>query len=360
MGGNDRLIVCYYEIREIMSNKYPSSAKIVGYLNKELPVQAADDVEAWFVQAEGDKKELERLEAIWGLAGRLEQMQKIDKQKAKAKIESRLAQSGATRKLFLHYFQKIAAMLIVPVLLFSAYLFFQNGKEGSAGQEFVASYGARSALTLPDGSKVWLNSGSKLSYGQDFNHNDRQIYLTGEAFFDVAANKSKPFDVVTGRFTVRAVGTSFNVFSYSGNEFESSLEEGATQVFLSGDKNQGAPILSMSPGERVVFNEKNGELILSEADVKQYSTWKDGKLTFKNTPMREVANKLERWFNIDIELKDQELLKYRYTAVIKNETILQTLEMLSFSAPIGYDIAPGEKQHDGTCSRSKVEFRIRH
>jgi len=342
-----------------MKSKYPSIEKLTAYLNGELSASDFDEVRAWFNQSDEGKKELDQLEVIWSLAGRLNQMEKIDKQHAKTKIDSRLASRKNHWKVFLHSFQKVAAILIVPVLLFSAYLFFQNEKEGFTEQEFVAAYGTRSTVILPDGSKVWLNSGSKLKYGQDFNRDGRKVYLKGEAFFEVEANKSKPFDVVTGPYTVRAVGTEFNVFSYDDDEFETSLEEGTTQVFLSGSNDKDEPKLKMNPGQRAVFDEQKEKLILSETDVSRFSTWRNGKLSFKNSPMREVVVKMERWFNVDIELKDPRLLNYRYTAIFENETVRQALEMLSFSAPIDYKILPGEKRKDGTFAKSKIEITIR-
>jgi ferric-dicitrate binding protein FerR (iron transport regulator) len=342
-----------------MNSKYPSIKKLTDYLNGELSKEESNEIKAWFSQSDETKKELDHLEIIWGLTDRLDQMEKIDKQEARRKIDSRTTLKNQW-KIFLLSFQKAAAILIFPILLFSAYQAFQPGSERAAEQEFVTAYGTRSTLTLPDGSKVWLNSGSKLRYGQGFDQEDRTIYLTGEAFFDVAANKSKPFDVVTGKFTVRAQGTEFNVFSYNDDEFETSLEEGATQIFPSACKGTDGPLFEMKPGQRAKFDGIRGELIIANVDVSQFSTWREGKLTFKNTPMNEVFMKLERWFNVDIELKDAELLKYRYTAIFENETVQQALEMLSFSSPIEYKIVPGEKQQDNALAKSKIEISIRN
>ena len=341
-------------------NEYPSIEKLTGYLNGHLSIEESDEIKAWFDQSDEGRKELEHLEIIWNLGGQLRQMERIDKPQAKKRIDSRTDSSKRPWRIFLPSFQKAAAILLLPVLLFSVYLYFEHGKAGSAEQEFFVTYGTRSTLVLPDGSKVWLNSGSRLRYGEDFNQDHRTVFLTGEAFFDVTANKSKPFDVVTDLFTVRALGTAFNVFCYERNEFETSLEEGATQIFQSGRNGPDKQIIKMKPGQRAVFDERQAKLILSDTDVSQFSTWREGKLTFRNTPMNEVVMKLERWFNVDVELKDPGLLQYRYTAVFEHETIHQALEMLRFSSPIDYRIIPGEKQPDEALSRSKVEIKIRH
>lgn len=338
-----------------MTGQYPSIKKITAYLNGELSDKEVDEVINWYNQSDESKKELDRVETIWNLAERLDLMEKIDKQKAKSIINSRIEPSQSRWELYLKHFQKVAAILIFPIMLLSAWLlFFHSEKESSTEQEFVAAYGIRSTLLLPDGSKVWLNSGSKLKYGEDFNQDHRTVYLTGEAFFNVTSNKAKPFDVVTERFTIRAVGTEFNVFAYGGNEFETSLEKGSIQLFQSRQTSK-EPLLEMKPGQRAMYDQ--GKVRMSEDDVTRFSAWREGKLIFKNTPMQEAIPKLERWFNVDIELKDSELLKYRFTAIFKNETIQQALEMLSFSSPINYKIVSGEKQpDDDVYAKSKIEI----
>lgn len=341
-----------------MTDQYPSIKKITAFLNGELSDKETDEIINWYNQSDESKKELDRLEIIWNLAGRLDLMEKIDKQKAKSIINSRIEPSPSRWKLYLKHFQKVAAILILPVILLSAWLlFFHSEKEGSIEREFVAAYGIRSTLLLPDGSKVWLNSGSKLKYGKDFNQDHRTVYLTGEAFFNVTSNKAKPFDVVTECFTVRAVGTEFNVFAYGGNEFETSLEKGSIQLFQSRQTGK-KPMLEMKPGQRAMYNQ--GKVRISEGDVTRFSAWREGRLIFKNTPMQEAIPKLERWFNVDIELKDSELLKYRFTAIFQNETIQQAFEMLIFSSPINYTIIPGEKKKDGAYAKSKIEISVQN
>lgn len=341
-----------------MTGQYPSIKKITAYLNGELSGKDADEIINWYNQSDESKKELEHLEIIWNLAERLDLMEKIDKQKAKSIINSRIEPSQSRWKFYFKNLQKAAAILILPVMLLSAWLlFFRTEKQGSTKQEFVAAYGIRSTLELPDGSKVWLNSGSKLKYGEDFNQNHRTVYLTGEAFFKVISNKAKPFDVVTEYFTVRAVGTEFNVFAYGSNEFETSLEKGSVQIFRSGKAGKET-LLEMKPGQRAIYDQ--GKVSISEDDVTRFSAWRDGKLIFKNTLMQEAIPKLERWFNVDIELKDSELLKYRFTAIFRNETIQQAMEMLSFSSPIQCKIVPGEKKEDDTYARSKIEISVQN
>ncbi|MGQ8335803.1 FecR family protein [Sunxiuqinia sp. A32] len=341
-----------------MSLRNLSIKKLVAYLNGELSGKEADEITTCFNQSDVSKKELDHYEILWNLSERLDQMEKIDKLKARGKINSRIEESENKWKIYLSYFQRAAAILILPALILSAYLLYFNFEKGrSVGQEFVASYGTRSTVMLPDGSVVWLNSGSKLKYGPDFNHSKRTVFLDGEAFFDVVANKSRPFDVVTNQYTIRAVGTQFNVFASADDEFETTLEEGAIQLFQVG-LSDNLPVLKMDPGQRALFD--HGKLIVSDVDVRQFSAWREGKLIFKDTPMKEVVSKLERWYNVDIELKNPELLKYRFTAIFRNETIQQALDMLCFSSPLKYNIFPGKRQKDDTVAKVRIEINVKY
>ncbi len=342
-----------------MNSNYLSNEKLVAFLNGELSPEESESIRDWYAESTEGKQELEQLEQVWGLADRLTQMEGIDKKRARNNIELKLSAPNHKWKVFRLYFQKAAAILIFPILLLTTYVIFQKQDQNIAEQEIVAAYGTRSQITLPDGSKVWLNSGSTLQYGADFNRNSRTVHLMGEAYFEVQSDQSRPFDVVTEKYTVRAVGTAFNIFSYDKDEFYTSLEKGHTQIFKAGQQDQAPPLLKMTPGQRVVLNQEQNKLVLTNTNVSQYSTWREGKLTFKNTPMEEVIAKLKRWFNVTIELKDREALSYRYTAVFENETIQEVLEMLSFSAPIDYRIIPGKSRDGDSSSKPTIEISIK-
>ncbi|MCX6226242.1 MAG: FecR domain-containing protein [Bacteroidia bacterium] len=174
--------------------------------------------------------------------------------------------------------------------------------EASALNQVIIPYGKRSQVTLPDGSHIWLNSGSQLSYPPEFSGNSREVYLSGEAFFDITPDPQKPFFVITKDIKIRVLGTRFNVFAY--------IEEQSTQtVLLEGKVTIGknaflAKTEVMEPGERVVYHKKNEEFIKDKVDVNYYTSWLYGYLIFENEPTPEVFKKLERYYNQTIILEN--------------------------------------------------------
>lgn len=172
----------------------------------------------------------------------------------------------------------------------------------SALNQVIIPYGKRSQVTLPDGSHIWLNSGSQLSYPPEFTGNSREVYLSGEAFFDVIPDPRKPFFVITKDIKIRVLGTRFNVFAYN--------EEQSTQtVLLEGKVTIGknsflAKTEVMEPGERVVYHKKDEKFLKDKVDVNYYTSWLYGYLIFENEPTPEVFKKLERYYNQTIVLEN--------------------------------------------------------
>ena len=196
--------------------------------------------------------------------------------------------------------------------------------------------GMRSSLTLPDGTKVWLNAGSKISYPVLFSNQVREVSLSGEAYFEVKKDKSWPFVVSTKNMNVMVTGTTFNCNAYPENDqIQTVLVEG--QVTLA---NQSATeTQSMNPGELATFNNSNQQITKTKTDLQKYIAWKSGKLMFRDDKMNKVVEKLERWYNVEFEIEDQEIANYIYTATFIDESLDQVLKMLSLSAPIRYTIS---------------------
>ncbi|SHE75405.1 FecR family protein [Mariniphaga anaerophila] len=161
--------------------------------------------------------------------------------------------------------------------------------------QVVVPYGKRSEITLADGTRVWLNSGSHFSYPSKFDQNIREVYLTGEAFLDVKANQDSPFYVITEDVKVKVTGTRFNVTSYAG-------EDNSQVVLLSGKidasrNKRFARSIEVNPGERVVYNKTDNDLAKDKVDVELYTSWIDGYIIFNNEPVENILKKLERYYN---------------------------------------------------------------
>jgi ferric-dicitrate binding protein FerR (iron transport regulator) len=172
----------------------------------------------------------------------------------------------------------------------------------TALNQIIIPYGKRSEITLADGTHIWLNSGSQLSYPSKFKADSREVYLSGEAFFEVVPDPDKPFHVTTRDIRIEVLGTTFNVSSYA--------EDNTVQtVLLSGkvtaSKNSLlARTIELAPGERLILDKTNSNLSKDKVDVQLYSSWVNGYLVFKNKPITEVYTKLKRFYNQNIMVEE--------------------------------------------------------
>jgi len=237
---------------------------------------------------------------------------------------------------------RIAAVLFVPLLISSAYLFYKLHQQPAveneiAMQQVFATPGSRVQFMLPDQSKVWLNSGSSLEYPINLNHQaERRVKLTGQGYFEVTPNKQQPFVVETGELNIRVLGTSFDVSNYLNDEgMTTTLEHGSVVLLNS----RGTEVVRLVPGQQAVMDKESKELLLKEVDTRLVTSWKDGRLVFKNTPLREVTKQLERWFNCSIDvapgLFGSDIL---YTATIQDETLAEVLKMIEISTHVKTNI----------------------
>ena len=201
-----------------------------------------------------------------------------------------------------------------------------------AMNQIIIPYGKRSEITLADGTHIWLNSGSQLSYPSRFKTNSREVYLAGEAFFDVTADASKPFYVVTRDFKIKVLGTKFNVSSYS--------EDRTVQtVLLKGKVSAGknklfAETVDLYPGERIVYDKAEDSLAKGKVDVQLYTSWINGYLIFDNEPTTEVFKKLERYYNQRI-IASEGLIGNTFSGKLDlKDNIKDVLENISFASSV--------------------------
>ena len=262
------------------------------------------------------------------------------------------------QKKFYSIFTKVAAVFILPLLVYSIYLTSRtsrvNSSEDLVWQTIKTPAGMQTDFLLPDGSHVWLNSGTVLKYPLSFASDKRQVELTGEAYFDVMKDASHPFLVKAGKMNIEVKGTRFNVINYPEETLtELILESGSVRLF-SGDYEDRKTITNIKPGEIAVLNTVTNQLSVSNVDVEKYTAWKEGMLIFRDDQMDEVVRKLNRWFNVEIILQSPDLTEYVYTATYRDETLPQILELLRISAPIKYSITERKRLDDNSYSKRKI------
>lgn len=254
---------------------------------------------------------------------------------------------------FLNPVSRIAAILIIPLIIASLY-FFYHWRELASGEPVYAEIycppGTRSRFNLPDGSSGWLNSDSYLKYPVLFSGN-RQVELKGEAYFDVMKKRNAPFTVSAGGVQVEALGTQFNVMAYPDcSRIEVSLEEGSVKVTEpETDLNE-----ILFPDQRLILSLTANKASVTPGDTDYFISWKDGYLVFRNVPLSEVASRLSRWYNSEIIIQDDVLKNMPYRATFKNESLERVLSLLAMSAPISYELTESKTNNDGTYEKQKV------
>ena len=252
---------------------------------------------------------------------------------------------------------KVAAILFIPLLLGSLYYYSKNIRELDQEQiysEITSPNGSRTSFELPDGSKVWLNNGSSLRFPIRFTGKYRILELSGEAYFNVTHNSEMPLIVRTSDLQVMVHGTEFNVMAYPEDENIAVTLESGNVSLQRVDENHVKNLIKLKPNQHAVFNKKQKELSYMTVKSDKYTSWKDGKLIFIDDPIDVIMTRLERWYNVDIELKDEELSKYTYTATFTDESLKQILELLRVATPIKCKIINSKKLKDGSFTKKRV------
>lgn len=234
----------------------------------------------------------------------------------------------------------VAASLAILVSL--GYWFAGNG-QADPQIVYVVSAGRQSmeAFYLPDGSHVSLNAGSKLTYPEHFSGKHREISLSGQAFFKVHHDPQHPFIVKTKTMDVKALGTSFEVFTVDSASYtEMILTDGAVEVSTKRDEGEGDVYL-VKPDEKLAY-EMNGEAKIEKVDAKQYSSWYlGGKPSFKNEKLAMILPRLESWYGVRIDCPEEVADKYSFTFSIHNESVELLLNIISNSSPVSYQRREG-------------------
>ena len=256
-------------------------------------------------------------------------------------------------------FLRISAAVLIPLIFVTIWLWQEQNKLSDSQLVFTeihAPYGSRVNFDLPDGSSGWLNSGSSLKFPIEFAHNERKVILNGEGYFDVIRNPKKSFIVSTKYYQVRALGTSFNVMAYSDlDSFEEvTLESGKVRIEKKIQDGTFRKTLDLNPGQHVHMDHISNFVKITNDVAVKYTAWKDGKLIFRNDPLERVIRNLERYYNIDIEVEDEQLYKYHLHATFEEETLFETLRLLKLSSAIDYKILAREKNQNGSYKKRKI------
>lgn len=256
---------------------------------------------------------------------------------------------------FYRAFSKVAVVLIIPALITIAifsYLSINSPEKAESWAEIYSPLGSRTKFQLPDGTQGWLNGGSSIKYPINFNKH-RNVEISGEAWFDVVHLKSEEFRVITPYFDVKVLGTQFNVIAYDDETTAEIILERGKVLVLNKDQDVKE---ELKPDQQLIYNKSAKEFIKTSIDSKNYTSWKDGVLIFKNVPMSEIARRLERRYNTEIILHGDSLKSSIFRATFQDETLDEICKMLSTVSPIKYKIHQRIKQPDNTFAKGKIEM----
>jgi transmembrane sensor len=283
----------------------------------------------------------------------------LDKIYHKIKLEeSCILQEKRVMTRIFNILCKVAAILFIPLITF---LFIHRNNLIPATTEIARSeiyspLGTRTMFYLPDGSNGWLNGGSYLEFPTEFKGKSREVLLKGEAYFNVKSDPKKPFIVSGTDIEVVAYGTSFNVLAYPDDQtVKVTLESGNIKIMGKQD-GRIQDCKTLKPDQMYISDLKTSSYKIITVDANKITSWKEGKLVFRNDPFKEVVKKINRWYNVNIVIKDKVMESYTYLATFEDETLDEVLKLLELSAPIGYKNIGRERREDGTFEKRKIEL----
>lgn len=240
------------------------------------------------------------------------------------------------KKSFRRASLKVAAVFI-PLLIVSLLAIYFNNQtsifEGVKYTELYIPNGENARIFFQDGSEVYLNSDTRIRYPERFGIRKREIFLDGEAYFNVSTNSKRPFIVNSQNTSVRVLGTSFNVNAYSDSEvIKVVLDKGKTSFHVNKYN------YTMSPGQQLEYNKTTGRTIVYNlSNASNASLWKDNMLYFYDTPLAEVLKVLERKYDVKFHLQENKALEYSYTLTTKHTNLDSILTELQKIAPVRFD-----------------------
>jgi transmembrane sensor len=278
-----------------------------------------------------DRLLFEQLQKIWEETPNVKKYKEYDSKRAFYELSKRIE---TNRKLKRRYIiATISGIAASILLIFGLWGLTKLQEENNqAVITFKTETGNRSELVLPDGSKVWLNAQTQINYSSDFGKSNRNVSLSGEAYFDVS-HSNKPFIVDVKDFKVKVHGTKFDVSAYPDDKYiRTSLESGKISI-----KREGKDELIVNPGQLIKYERKTSTFQTGTVDPEKYSAWRSNKMYLDNELIIELTKKLERQYNVIISFVPESLgNNIHYSGVFTNENITEVLDAISIASGLKY------------------------
>ena len=304
---------------------------IINYLSNQIETEEKEFLLKWIDDSEDNYLHFAHLKNIWDNTHAPFSPDEIDVEDGFKKISQQIKKPRNFR--LITWAGRIAAVIVVSLLSIGLYQYFtKEDNYEPVFQEIYAPYGTFSNVELPDGSIVYLNSGSQLKFPVQFKKGERVVQLNGEALFEVKADKRNPFVVCTQSLTVTATGTIFQVEDFKGDTIAAvTMKEGVVDVSI-----LSSPPIDLKAGRRLCYQTNTNRYSIQQTDPYKWYAWKDGVMIFRNDPLSYVFRRLNLTFNVNIECKDAEIGNHIYRATFRNESLEEILRLLKISSPIVY------------------------
>lgn len=325
---------------------------IFTYLSGKATPEEFAALTAWAGESPEHLRRYQLIRNIWEVAGPAFDPDDIKQEQAHQAVMKKLLLKRSPQSFFV-YWQRVAAVLLLPLILLSAYLWIERAdKEAPISyQEVFAPYGTHSKVNLPDGSVAWLNAGSSLKFPTVFKEGERSVLLDGEAYFEVESDTRNPFMVNTEVLTIKATGTAFNVEAYTQDTIASvTMVKGKIDVTIG-----NARPFALKPGERMRYDTKQALCQVDNTDPYKWYAWKDGMLVFRDDPLDYVFKRIGQTFNVDIAIKDADIARHLYRATFEDESLDEILRLLKLTAPIQYKKFERGKSHADQYDKQRIE-----
>ncbi|MDR0542562.1 MAG: FecR domain-containing protein [Dysgonamonadaceae bacterium] len=308
---------------------------LIRFLANDCSPEELQQIDRWIASNEANSQWLFEMEQTWMLKDRLcfSEQQKI--KQAYNRFASRKVNAVTPRsniRPLLAWSKYAAAVIVIVLLSLNLYKIGQNEAD-TAMNVIEVPKGERVNITLSDGTQIWLNAESKLTYPSRFASKNREIRMEGEAYFKVAKNKQKPFIIKNSLFDLQVTGTEFNVQAYSGENAEISLKTGEVIV----NATNSCEKITMKPNDQVLYT-TDGKTIRKQSDMSAIDSWTRDAIFLMEKPLSDIVKTLERKYNVSILLTDQSLSKVRFTCRTKPGTsIAEVLNLLKETRQINYE-----------------------
>ena len=334
----------------------PEGMMLLRYIKDTASNEEKSYIEAWLEADENNKRILLQTARIYYANNAMERIASRNPLIAYEKLEQRLAKR--TRSYWLKRFS-VAAACIIAIIGLST-LFSHRKADSEFGDPQIitlqANAGVRTRFNLPDGTVVYLNSGSVLSYPMSYDQKERKVYLSGEAYFKVTHNEKQPFIVSTSgdQHRVRVLGPEFNIQAYGDeNIISTTLVTGSVNLEVK-NKSGNVSHRTLLPSEKAICNLDKEEISVMKINTMYETAWMDGKLMFKDTPLPEALKKLSYYYNVEFVIQDAEIKSYCLTGILDNRLLSQTLDYLRISSNIDYRIEDMKTDDSKGTNRTRV------